>query len=136
MIDVALCLRTAADCLAAARFCHSEADVAREYADVAIPELSTDLAALVDDALVRGDWRTLDQIANALEPPAVPVPQPKPRRRRKPSLARLVTKAKKLGVDVTIDPDGAATFRTGATASATADSPQAELDEWIAKHAH
>ena len=136
MIDAALCLRLAANCLSAARFCPSVADEAREYADVAIPELSTDLAALVDGALVRGDWRTLDQIANALEPPAAPKPQSKPRRQRKPSLTRLVAKAKKLGVDVTIDPDGAATFRTGNAASATADSPQAELDEWIAKHAH
>ena len=68
---------------------------------------------------------------------AAPIADPapaKPRGQRRPSLARLLTKAKQLGVDVTIEPDG--TFRTGTPASATADSPQAELDKWIAKHAH
>jgi hypothetical protein len=57
------------------------------------------------------------------------------RRRRKPSLDRLVAKAKQLGVDVTVEPNGTVTFRTG-TASAAVDKPQAELAEWIAKHAH
>jgi hypothetical protein len=62
--------------------------------------------------------------------------QAKPRRQRKLTLARLVAKARKLGVDVTIEPNGAATFRTGNSASAPVDKPQTELDEWIAKHAH
>jgi hypothetical protein len=62
--------------------------------------------------------------------------QPKqPRDPRKPSLARLVAKAKQLGVDVTVEPNGTATFRTGNSASAPVDKPQAELDKWIAKHA-
>ena len=135
MIDVVTCLRTAADCLASARFCPSELDGAREYAAMAAAELPADLAAQVERALACGDYRLLDGMANALQPGA-PTPEPRLRRRRKPSLARLVTKAKKLGVDVTIELDGAATFHTGATASAPADCPQAELDEWIAKHAH
>src|SRR5262245_21722694 len=42
---------------------------------------------------------------------------PKRRRQRKPSLARLVAKAKQLGVDVTIEPSGAATFHFSSTAS-------------------
>ena len=62
----------------------------------------------------------------------------KQRRQREASLARVIDKAKELGVDVTIDPNGGtATFRTGSSATTTAvDSPQTELDEWIAKHAH
>ena len=63
--------------------------------------------------------------------------QPKPQ--KQPSFDRLVakavTKAKELGVDVTVEPNGTATFRTG-TASAAVDKPQTELDEWIVKHAH
>ena len=102
---------------------------------MAAAELPADLAAKLERALHCGDHRLLDQLAMGLEPPAA-LPPAKPRRQRKPSLARLVAKAKKLGVDVTIEPDGAATFRTGAPASAAADSPQAELDKWIAKHAH
>jgi len=81
--------------------------------------------------LSNGDWKTLDQIANAFEPPA------RPRRPHKPSLARFIAKAKKFGVDVTVEPNGTATFRTGGSTTTTADeNPQTELDEWIAKHAH
>jgi hypothetical protein len=51
-------------------------------------------------------------------------------------LDSLVAKAKKLGVDVTVEPNGAATFRTG-SGSAPDDKPQTDLAEWIAKqHAH
>jgi hypothetical protein len=64
-----------------------------------------------------------------------PTRAPKPPRQRKPSLARLVAKAKQLGVDVTIEPDGAATFRTGSSTMTTAEG-NSEVDEWIAKHAH
>jgi hypothetical protein len=61
----------------------------------------------------------------------------KQKRPRKPSLARLVAKAKQLGVDVTVEPNGTATFRTGSsTATAADENPRTELDEWIAKHAH
>jgi hypothetical protein len=63
--------------------------------------------------------------------------QPKqPRDPRKPSLARLVAKAKQLGVDLTVEPNGAATLRTGSTTTAADENPQTELDEWISKHAH
>ena len=55
---------------------------------------------------------------------------------RKPSLAHLVAKARRLGVDVTVEPNGAVTFRTGSTTTAADEHPQTELDEWIAKHAH
>jgi hypothetical protein len=60
----------------------------------------------------------------------------KPRNQRKPTLARLVAKAKQLGIDLTVEPDGTATFRTGSSASTPVDKRQTELDEWIAKHAH
>jgi hypothetical protein len=129
MTDVATCLRAAADSLACARFCPSEAESAREYAHIAIPELSPDFAALVEDALSDGDWKTLDQIANAFEPPAVPMPQPKSRRQRKTSLARLVAKARQLGVDVTVEPNGAATFRCSLTASDSVPGV-AMINEW------
>jgi hypothetical protein len=135
MTDIATGLHMAADYLAGARFVPSEADEAREYAAPAMAELPPDLAALVDEALSAGDWNVLDQIARAFEPPAVPMPQPKPRRPRKPSLARLVAKAKELGVDVTVEPNGTVTFRTG-TASAAVDKSETDLAEWIAKHAH
>lgn len=81
---------------------------------------------------------TLAQVlAKSTLPPelVVVVTQPK-RRQRKPSLTRLIAKAKQLGVDVTVEPNGTVTFRTGSSASAAVDSPQNEVDEWIAKHAH
>jgi hypothetical protein len=62
-----------------------------------------------------------------------PTTATKPRNPRKPTLARLVAKAKQLGVDVTVESNGTATFRTG---SAPVDKSQTEVDEWIAKHAH
>src|SRR5262245_51479840 len=48
----------------------------------------------------------------------------KRRRQRKPSLARLITKAKQLGVDVTFEPNGAVTFRCSSAA------PDAGINEW------
>jgi hypothetical protein len=57
------------------------------------------------------------------------------KRRRKPSTARLIAKAKEFGVDVTVAPDGTATFHTGSAATDTSD-PEIELKKWIAKHAH
>ena len=80
-----------------------------------------------------GGQAAIEQAAIAL---GLNNPQAKPPRQRKPTLARLVAKAKQLGVDVTIEPNGAATFRTGSSAIAAVDKPQTELDEWIAKHAH
>ena len=52
-------------------------------------------------------------------------------RQRKPSLTRLVAKAKQLGVDVTIEPNGTATFRTG---SSTRASKSNEWDEVLPRH--
>jgi hypothetical protein len=53
------------------------------------------------------------------------VPPPRSRRRlRQPSLARLIAKAKQLGVDVTIEPNGAVTFRCSSAA------PDAVINEW------
>ena len=77
---VAAGLRLAADCLATSRFCPSEADEAREYAAVAMAELSPDLVAQVERALRCGNHRRLDELANALEPPGAPTPEPKTRR--------------------------------------------------------
>ena len=116
MVDVVTCLRIAADSLSCARFFPSEADLAREYAAMAVAELPADLATQVERALDCGDYYLLDGMANALQPEA-PTPAPRPRRQRKPSLAHLVAKAKKLEFDVTIEPDGAATFHTSASAT-------------------
>ena len=66
--------------------------------------------------------------SGALGPP----PHPQPQRQRKPSLARLVAKAKQLGVDVTVEPNGTVTFRTGS--SATAESMINEWDEVLPRH--
>jgi hypothetical protein len=52
------------------------------------------------------------------------LPLPKRRRQRKPSLARLVAKAKQLGVDVTLEPSGAVTFHCSSAA------PDAVINEW------
>jgi hypothetical protein len=61
----------------------------------------------------------------------------KQERQRRLTLARLVAKAKRLGMDVTVEPNGAATFRTGSSTTTAADeNPQTEVDEWIAKHAN
>jgi hypothetical protein len=73
------------------------------------------------------------------EPPA-PLPSaepvsPKPKRKRKPSTARLIATAKELGVDVTVEPDGTATFRTSSRPASETD-PEIELKKWIAKHAN
>jgi hypothetical protein len=59
----------------------------------------------------------------------------KQKRERDKARDGAIAKAKKLGVDVTVAPNGAATFHTG-TASAPDDKPQTEVDEWIEKHAH
>jgi hypothetical protein len=63
--------------------------------------------------------------------------QPKPQKQQSFDrlVAKAVAKAKQLGIDVTVEPNGAVTFRTG-TASAPVDNPQTEVDEWIVKHAH
>jgi hypothetical protein len=70
------------------------------------------------------------------KPAAAPDEKGREHGKRKPTLTRLVAKAKQLGVDVTVEPNGAVTFRTGGSASAPIDKPQTELDEWIAKHAY
>ncbi len=84
-------------------------------------------------AVRNGDLDAREELVIVLQILSDRQDQPKPQ--KQPSLARLVAKAKQLGVDVTVEPNGTATFRTG-TASAAVDKPQTELDEWIAKHAH
>ena len=64
------------------------------------------------------------------------IPTRRPRRRRKPSAARLIAKGKKLGVDVTVQPSGAVTFNTGNAAAKPEPDLDAELAEWVARHAH
>jgi len=46
------------------------------------------------------------------------------RRQRKPSLTRLVAKARQLGVDVTVEPNGTVTFRCSSAA------PDVVINEW------
>jgi hypothetical protein len=48
-------------------------------------------------------------------------------------LDSILQKAKTAGVDVTVAPDGAVTFKT--SREATGENQGNELDEWIAKHA-
>ena len=68
-----------------------------------------------------------EALLDCFKPRADPAPaKPRP---RKPSLAHLVAKAKKLGVDVTIAPDGTATFRTGSSTPETN-----EWDEVLPRH--
>jgi hypothetical protein len=55
----------------------------------------------------------------------------KPRQRR-PSLARLIAKAKQLGLDMTVDPGGAVTFHAGV--STTAESTINEWNEVLPRH--
>jgi len=63
-------------------------------------------------------------------PPAALRPKAS-RRQRKPSLAHLVAKAKRLGVDVTLEPNGAATFHCSSGAS---DAVINEWDEVLPRH--
>jgi sugar phosphate isomerase/epimerase len=130
MTDVVFALRAAAFCL--------WGPVGRWEIDEGIEWVETAIAALppgTDPDLVRMvetlDWQKLEMVADELERraaalspadatserPGLPKPA-KPRRPRKPTLARLVAEAKELGVDVTVEPNGTATFRTGATAIA------------------
>ena len=125
MTDVATCLHVAADLLACADILPSYAEEAREHAHIAIPELSADLAALLEEALSDGDWRTLDQIARAFEPPAPPMPQPKPPRQRnprqrKPTLASVAKQASKAALEVAryeVQPDRTIVVVTGKSES-------------------
>jgi hypothetical protein len=129
MTDIATCLHVVADCLAAARFCSSEAELAREYADAALADLPADLAATIDQALADGDWGALDQIANAFEPPVV-----RRRKPRKPRRATLVKRAEKaVGKPVTsvTMPDGM-TINFGETTKSESENA---FDQWAAKHA-
>jgi hypothetical protein len=98
MTDAADCLRVAANYLAGARFCPSEADEAREIAAMVMADLPADLATRVECALDCDDYRAaawaLDGIANILDPPAAPTPQAKPRRPRRPRKATLASALK------------------------------------------
>jgi hypothetical protein len=128
MTDVAICLRLAADSLAFARLLPSEADLAREYADMAVADLPADLAAQVERALNCGDHRmgarALDDLANALEPPAVPTPESRSRRQRKPSIGRMIAAAERGGKNVTsiTTPDGV-TLHFGKVEATEASNP-------------
>jgi hypothetical protein len=51
-------------------------------------------------------------------PPGYGEPKPSSPRQRRPSRARLIAEAKKLGVDLTFEPDGAVTYHTGSAAAA------------------
>jgi hypothetical protein len=86
-------------------------------------------------AVRNGDLEAREELVIVLQILSDQQDRPKPQKHSKPSLTRLVAKAKERGVDVTVEPNGAVTFRTG-TVSAPGDKPQTELDEWIAKHAH
>jgi hypothetical protein len=97
----------------------------------ALVQRAHDLVSLVRN----GDPSAREELEIVLEILTDRKDQPKPQKQPKPTHARLVAKAKQLGMDVTVEPNGAVTFRTG-SASAPVDKPQAELDEWIAKHAH
>jgi hypothetical protein len=64
-------------------------------------------------------------LAKSTLPPELVIVEVQPeQRQRKPSLARLIAKAKQLGVDVTVEPNGAVTFRCGSAA------PDAVINEW------
>src|SRR5262249_526176 len=93
------------------------------------------LCAEMDEFFARRASEAPAELSSEPPDPPQPFEQPQQRRQRKPSLARLVAKAKQLGIAVTVEPNGAVPFHTG-TASAPVDKPQTELDEWIAKHAH
>jgi hypothetical protein len=84
--------------------------------DIALAEWAT--AALAE-------WRERLPLLSA---PSSTTPKP---RERKPSLARLVAKARQLGMDVTIEPNGAVTFRCSSTAS---DAGINEWDEVLPRH--
>jgi hypothetical protein len=68
--EAAACrLHIAADYLAAARFCLSEVDAAREYAALAMADLPADIRVQVKRAMASRDFHWLDTIASALQPP-------------------------------------------------------------------
>jgi hypothetical protein len=91
MTDAATtCLRAAADSLALARFLPSEADLACEFAAMAMADLPAELATQVERALACGNYRALDELAIALEPPpAAPPPNPAPPTRDRPTPAHI-----------------------------------------------
>ena len=54
-------------------------------------------------------------------------------RKPTPTLARLVGKAKQVGVDVTVEPNGAVTFRTSNSSGEKAMPSGNPFDQWMAK---
>jgi hypothetical protein len=109
---------------------------AREWARKAVRNLTADghsareiadIVGVSHDTAAR-DVRNLTAVDAVAASPPHP---PKPRRQRRPTLARLVAKAKQLGVDVTVEADGAVTFHCSATAS---DAVINEWDEVLPRH--
>jgi hypothetical protein len=97
------------------------------------PDFAREIFAL-SAALTPAEFRELDAMLAQDEARAEAAKAAREaKRQERQSFDRLVARAKQLGVDVTVEPNGAATFRTGSSASAPIDN---ELDEWIAKHAH
>lgn len=60
-------------------------------------------------------------------------PTRKRRRHKVPNLASAIKRAKAMGMDVTVAPDGSMTFGVCAH---NAPEPTNELDQWMTKHAH
>jgi hypothetical protein len=92
--------------------------------------VSDNFLADLDHEARREAMRAAFAAPGGFKPPA----PAKPRRQRKPTLASLIAKAKQLGVDMTVEPSGAGTFRTG-SAAVDASNPEIELKKWVAKHA-
>jgi len=100
------------------------------------PDFVRELAALSPAELREFDAMLAENEARAEAAKAAREAK-KRERQREQMLARHVAKAKQLGIDVTVEPDGAVTFHTSSSASAPGDKPQTDLAEWIAKqHAH
>src|SRR5262245_42091162 len=94
--DAAIALQVLADVYA----CQGEQEAA-EYADYALSlnDLPVEYAGRVR-AIVAADLSSLDR-ANALD--AIVAELAGPKRKRKPSVARMIQRARKYGVDVTVD---------------------------------
>ena len=140
-----LCLEDAAGSLALARLIPSEAERGAAIAAEMLDDISADLLA-ADAALAervgyarqlaqRGGcvalWHELDWICERLRPLIPPPEKPAAKRRpRRPSLTTMLMRAKTVGVDVAVGPDGAATFRCSQPASADTMSAKLESNEW------
>ena len=57
------------------------------------------------------------------------------RKRKTPNFDSALKRAKELGADLTVAPDGSMTFKFGTSASNGSGAPLSDLDQWMAKHA-